>query len=352
MRVTESFRGFVLEQLAGVEQVRARAMFGGVGLYAADLFFGIVHRDLKPANVKLRPDGTVKVLDFGLAKALEPVSAISADVTASPTIMAPTMTGIGVVLGTVAYMSPEQARGEHVDKRADIWAFGVVLFEMLTGAPLFTRQTVADTIAAVLHVEPDWSRVPVRTQSLLRACLQKNPKRRLHDIGDAQLLLDQDEPEPVARRGHSGWIPWTVAAAFANAAAVAALAPWRTTRPAPQPVRFQIAPPGICPQALRRQSRPTADISPLASETYQRHGAGGRAVSIGRGSDGSHQLVARWALLVVCGGGLENELGSVGAIARRCSKGSPIPSLGGGREPGAVLTKSARRLPLGGAYLK
>ncbi len=208
---------------------------------------GIVHRDLKPANVKLRPDGTVKVLDFGLAKALEPVSAINADITASPTIMAPSMTRVGVILGTVAYMSPEQARGEPVDKRADIWAFGVVLFEMLTGAPLFARQTVADTIAAVLHVEPDWSRVPVRTQSLLRACLQKNPKRRLHDIGDAQLLLDQDEPGPVARRGHSGWIPWTVAAAFAIAAAVAALAPWRTTPPAPQPVRFQIAPPGDLP---------------------------------------------------------------------------------------------------------
>jgi eukaryotic-like serine/threonine-protein kinase len=208
---------------------------------------GIVHRDLKPANVKLRPDGTVKVLDFGLAKALEPASTINADITASPTIMAPSMTRIGVVLGTVAYMSPEQARGEQVDKRADIWAFGVVLFEMLTGASLFARQTVADTIAAVLHVEPDWSQVPVSTRSLLRACLQKNPKRRLHDIGDAQLLLDQDEPGPLTRRSHSGWIPWTVAAAFAIAATFAALAPWRTRPPAAQPVRFQIAPPGDLP---------------------------------------------------------------------------------------------------------
>jgi eukaryotic-like serine/threonine-protein kinase len=208
---------------------------------------GIVHRDLKPANVKLRPDGTVKVLDFGLAKALEPASAINADITASPTIMAPSMTRIGVVLGTVAYMSPEQARGEQVDKRADIWAFGVVLFEMLTGASLFARQTVADTIAAVLHVEPDWSQVPVSTRSLLRACLQKNPKRRLHDIGDAELLLDQDEPGRLARRRRSGWIPWTVAAAFAIAATVAALAPWRTRPPAAQPVRFQVAPPGDLP---------------------------------------------------------------------------------------------------------
>jgi serine/threonine protein kinase len=127
---------------------------------------GIIHRDLKPANVKLRPDGMVKVLDFGLAKALKPVSAMNADLTESPTIAAPAMTRMGVVLGTAAYMSPEQVRGETVDKRADIWAFGVVLFEMLTGGPLFARLTVADTIAAVLHVEPEWKFVPARTRPL------------------------------------------------------------------------------------------------------------------------------------------------------------------------------------------
>jgi Tol biopolymer transport system component/tRNA A-37 threonylcarbamoyl transferase component Bud32 len=209
---------------------------------------GIIHRDLKPANVKLRPDGTVKVLDFGLAKAIEPVSAMKADVTASPTIAAPGMTQMGVILGTAAYMSPEQARGETVDRRADVWAFGVVLFEMLTGAPLFARQTVADTIAAVLHVEPEWSRAPLRTRPLLRACLQKNPKRRLHDIADARLLLDHDEPGAAAgQRGHPGWRAWTVAAAFAIAAAVAVLAPWRTAPPAAQPVRFQIVPSGDLP---------------------------------------------------------------------------------------------------------
>ncbi len=202
---------------------------------------------MKPANVKLRLDGTVKVLDFGLAKALEPVSAMNADVT-SPTIAAPAMTRIGVILGTAAYMSPEQARGEPVDKRADIWAFGVVLFEMLTGAPLFARLTLADTIAGVLHVEPEWNRVPARTRPLLRACLQKDPKRRLHDIADAQLLLDHDEPQAAAgQRGRQGWVAWAVAAAFAIVAVVAALAPWRTPPPAAQFVRLQIAPTGDLP---------------------------------------------------------------------------------------------------------
>jgi Tol biopolymer transport system component len=207
----------------------------------------IIHRDLKPANVKLRPDGTVKLLDFGLAKALEPVSPLNANVTASPT-NAPAMTEMGVILGTAAYMSPEQARGEAVDKRADIWAFGVVLFEMLTGAPLFGRKTVADTITAVLHVEPEWSRVPANTRLLLRTCLEKDPKRRLHDIVDGQLLLDHEQSGAASgQRTYRGWVPWSVAAGFAIAAAVAAWAFWRTAPPAAQFVRFQIAPTGDLP---------------------------------------------------------------------------------------------------------
>src|SRR6187401_682275 len=118
---------------------------------------GIIHRDLKPANVKVRADGTVKVLDFGLAKALDAhASGATADAMSSPTITSPAMTEAGMILGTAAYMSPEQARGKSVDKRADIWAFGVVLYEMLTGERLFAGDSVPETLAAVVHKEPDW----------------------------------------------------------------------------------------------------------------------------------------------------------------------------------------------------
>ena len=115
---------------------------------------GIIHRDLKPANIKVRTDGTVKVLDFGLAKALDPASSVAADVTASPTITSPAMTKAGVILGTAAYMSPEQAQGKPADKRADIWAFGMVLYEMLTATRLFRGETITATLAAVLLTEP------------------------------------------------------------------------------------------------------------------------------------------------------------------------------------------------------
>jgi eukaryotic-like serine/threonine-protein kinase len=211
---------------------------------------GIIHRDLKPANVKLRPDGTVKVLDFGLAKALEPASGTRADITASPTIMAPSMTRMGIVLGTVGYMSPEQARGESVDKRADIWAFGVVFYEMLTATPLFVRQTVADTVAAVLDFEPDWSRVPAKARPMLQACLQKHPKRRLRDIADSQLLFDSHTEREAAsgsQRSQRSWIAWSLAAVGLIAAAIFAWAPWRIALPAAEPIRFQVSAPGDLP---------------------------------------------------------------------------------------------------------
>lgn len=154
---------------------------------------GIIHRDLKPANVKVRSDGTVKLLDFGLAKALEPPSGVGADMTVS-TITSPAMTRTGVILGTAAYMSPEQARGQAVDKRTDIWAFGCVLFEMLTGRPAFAGATISDTIAAILGHEPDWKELsqatPARVRRLLQRSLEKDFKRRLRDIGDAQAEID------------------------------------------------------------------------------------------------------------------------------------------------------------------
>ncbi len=154
---------------------------------------GIVHRDLKPANIKITPDGVVKVLDFGLAKATTGDGA-GPDLTQSPTHDVGG-THDGVILGTAAYMSPEQARGKPVDKRTDIWAFGCVLYEMLTGRRPFGGETMSDTIAAILEREPDWpgclTRTPPTLRTLVRRCLEKDPKRRLHDIGDARLELEE-----------------------------------------------------------------------------------------------------------------------------------------------------------------
>ncbi|HQQ76476.1 MAG TPA: serine/threonine-protein kinase, partial [Thermoanaerobaculia bacterium] len=167
---------------------------------------GIVHRDLKPANVKLTRDGVVKILDFGLAKAFEGDAASSSSspsVTQSPTMSRP-LTEAGMILGTAAYMSPEQARGRPVDKRTDIWSFGVVLHEMLTGKRLFAGETVSDTLAAVLRQDLDLAALPAETpdrvRRLLARCLVRDPKLRLRDIGDARLELDAggaDRPADV-----------------------------------------------------------------------------------------------------------------------------------------------------------
>ena len=187
---------------------------------------GVVHRDLKPANVKLRPDGTVKVLDFGLAKAVDVAAA--ADPSFSPT-MTHAATQAGLILGTAAYMSPEQARGKAVDKRADIWAFGVVLFEMLSGERLFSGETVTDTLAAVVRGEPDWRALPADTpvgvRRLLRRCLQKDPARRLRDIGDARLEITDPGAEAApgapaaARAAPRRWLAVIAVAALAAGAA-------------------------------------------------------------------------------------------------------------------------------------
>jgi serine/threonine-protein kinase len=194
---------------------------------------GVIHRDLKPANIRIRSDGAVKVLDFGLAKLVEPEPASRSGrehAFSSPTITSPAMmTGIGVILGTAAYMSPEQARGNVADKRADIWAFGVVVFEMLTGDRLFAGETISDTLASVLKTEPNWRALPAdlppRLRGLLRWCLNKDRKRRLRDIGDARLQMEDliagaaEEPGVVAiavsTPAWRGVLPWVSTGALA-----------------------------------------------------------------------------------------------------------------------------------------
>jgi Tol biopolymer transport system component len=172
---------------------------------------GITHRDLKPANVKIRPDGTVKVLDFGLAK-LGPGIARGVDLQEAPTLPMDA-TQAGVILGTAAYMAPEQARGKPVDKRADIWAFGVVLYEMITGRRLFQGEELTEILANVVKEQPDLRAVPVRVRRLLERCLEKDPKNRLRDIGDMELLVGQAEALPISRGGGLSKRVWIAATA-------------------------------------------------------------------------------------------------------------------------------------------
>ena len=221
---------------------------------------GIIHRDLKPANIKLRPDGTVKVLDFGLAKALEPAAG-AADAAQSPTITSPAVTRAGVILGTAAYMSPEQARGRRVDKRSDVWAFGCVLYEMLTGVKAFRGDDVAETIAAIMRAEPDWPALPPDTppsvRRLLRRCLAKDVKERLADISVARLEINEAHATPSAEssdspvRARGGWLPWIVAG-VSLALMVGGVA-WSLRRDPvdPVPLRLELLPPaGFIPNSL------------------------------------------------------------------------------------------------------
>ena len=231
---------------------------------------GIIHRDLKPLNIKVRPDGTVKVLDFGLAKALEPTGS---DVLASQssTITTPAMTQAGMILGTAAYMSPEQAKGRTVDKRSDVWAFGAVLYEMLSGKRVFGGDDISDTLANVLKVEPDWNRLPaavsVRVRQAIRACLQKDAKQRVHDIADVRLALEgafETGGAPSEQMGVQAappsklpWVAVIVLAVIATGATVWGLRP----SPAGRMARFEIVPPASEPLEITQTLQDLA-ISP------------------------------------------------------------------------------------------
>ncbi|HKV03999.1 MAG TPA: protein kinase [Candidatus Acidoferrales bacterium] len=235
---------------------------------------GIVHRDLKPANVKVTADDAVKILDFGLAKALEG-DAASTDIATSPTISR-MATLAGVLLGTAAYMSPEQARAKPVDRRADIWAFGCVLYEMLTGQMAFCGESVTDTLAAVIRAEPDWSALPgatpLRVRVLLQRCLQKDPRQRLRDIGDARISLDEvlsGAPEAASSLAAVGptfrrLLPWA-AGLFVAGGVLAGVTVW-VLKPSrvspPQPVTRTVInlPPGQ--QLAGMDSGPAVALSP------------------------------------------------------------------------------------------
>jgi WD40 repeat protein len=296
LEVSNNIRGLVMELVEGptlaerivegaipLDEALAIAKQIAEGLeYAHER--GIIHRDLKPANVKLTGDGQVKLLDFGLAKALDkPVLAGNPSI--SPTLTIDS-TRSGFILGTAAYMAPEQARGAVVDKRADIWSFGCVLYEMLTRKRAFAGETTSDTLAAVLRAEPVWDVVPTRIRRLVRRCLEKDPKRRLRDIGEARLAIEEYltgeasaelAPQPTRLRV----LPWGLAGMLALTTIVALSFLWRVTQSVSEPLmRLRV---NLGPEFALAGEAASAILSP----------EGTRIVYMGGGTDGKVRLYTR-----------------------------------------------------------
>ena len=246
---------------------------------------GVIHRDLKPANIKINPEGQVKILDFGLAKALE------GDVSDSSLSQSPTLTNAatqaGVILGTAAYMSPEQARGENADQRADVWAFGIVLFEMLTGRRTFEGRTVSDVLAAVLATEPQWNSLPVnlhpRLQQLLERCLAKEPRDRYTGVGDPRVDIQTVLTDPggvlvqtvaeVVQVAPQSKLPWVAAVVIVGV--LGGVAAWNLKPTEQQPVaaRFYHVLPeeqGVIVKGCvwRRQAATSSSRTPLTNFTF------------------------------------------------------------------------------------
>jgi serine/threonine-protein kinase len=239
---------------------------------------GKVHRDLKPANVKITPDGLVKVLDFGLAKPMEARSTASEPANSPTVTMSPTRAGL--ILGTAAYMAPEQARGQTVDKQADIWAFGCVLFEMLTGKPVFQGDTTSDILAAVIKEEPDLEAIPPHLRPVIAKCLRKDARMRWRDIGDVRLALEDGPPVaagPVHRRV---LLPWAMIAVLAIAVMIAGILLSRVARPVQH-----------SPMQLSVAIAPWVDLNGGASVVISPDGT--RLVFVSREADGKRRLATR-----------------------------------------------------------